>query len=173
MRVNTEIERKYVIKKPDIEKLSSQGVYTSSEITQIYLSSDEKITHRIRLREYKDIREYTETKKVRIDKMSSYEDEREITECEYRELEKKTAKGTRPLRKTRHTLTLDGITYEIDVYPEWHSTCILEIELESREENPKIPEFIEIVKEVTGDKRYSNASMSRCFPEELLVIPLS
>lgn len=173
MRVNTEIERKYVIKKPDMEKLSAQGEYTVSEITQIYLLSEPKTTHRIRLREYEDRREYTETKKVRIDKMSSYEDEREITESEYRELEKQIASTTRPLKKTRHTLTLDGITYEIDVYPEWHSTCILEIELDSREQNPKIPDFIKIVKEVTGDKRYSNASMSRCFPEELLVIPLS
>ena len=58
-------------------------------------------------------------------------------------------------------------TVEIDIYPEWDSTAILEVELRSRDEQISLPDFIKILKEVTGDKRYSNASMSRTFPEEL------
>ena len=57
---------------------------------------------------------------------------------------------------------------EIDVYPEWKSTCIMEIELESEDEVPSLPDFIRVVKEVTADRRFSNHSMSKSFPEELI-----
>ena len=46
------------------------------------------------------------------------------------------------------------------------NTAIMETELDSREKQVKIPSFIEILREVTGDKAYSNAGMSRRFPEE-------
>ncbi|MBR5144843.1 MAG: hypothetical protein IKW53_07320, partial [Clostridia bacterium] len=36
------------------------------------------------------------------------------------------------------------------------------------EEQVEIPEFISIIKDVTGDKKYSNAAMSRSFPEEII-----
>ena len=43
----------------------------------------------------------------------------------------------------------------------------METELESREEEVEFPSFIEILREVTGDKAYSNAAMSRTFPAEI------
>ena len=44
------------------------------------------------------------------------------------------------------------------------------MEVTAGENDVKIamPDFIEIVKEVTGDKKYSNASMSKEFPKELI-----
>ena len=42
----------------------------------------------------------------------------------------------------------------------------METELENRESKVKIPDFLEILREVTGDKSYSNAAMSRDFPPE-------
>ena len=42
----------------------------------------------------------------------------------------------------------------------------MEIELEKREESVEIPDFIEIIRDVTGDKAYSNAAMARAFPTE-------
>jgi CYTH domain-containing protein len=44
----------------------------------------------------------------------------------------------------------------------------METELESREETVIYPDFIKILREVTGEKRYSNAGMAREFPEELV-----
>ncbi len=157
-----EIERKFIIKMPDIDTVSKCSDYTKSDIEQIYLKTDIGLTHRIRKRNDR----YIETKKTRIDNMSVVEDERDISESEYLALKKNIKCGTRPVYKTRHTFSYLGKTLEIDIYPQWQHSCIMEIELISRDEEIAVPDFIKIIKEVTGDKRYSNASMSHDFPKE-------
>ena len=163
-----EIERKFIIKKPDLSHLSGLEGFTKSAITQIYLKSSEAITKRVRKREYPSRIEYTETEKVRVDKMTSQESEREITEEEYLALLKSADPERRPVRKTRHTVPYFGRVLEIDVYHEWKKTCIMEIEMLSRDEDVIIPDDIRILLEVTGDARYSNAAMAKTFPEELI-----
>ena len=165
---NLEIERKYVIEKPQIDKMRECGAYTSSDIVQIYLDAEPGVTRRVRSRAYPGGRvQYFETEKRRVDEMSSEEYEREITKAEFDNFSLQIAQDTRPITKTRHTFDYLGQTFEIDVYPEWERTCIMETELPSRDTEVKMPDFIRIIAEVTGDKRYSNAAMSRSFPEEL------
>lgn len=161
-----EIERKFIVKKPDPEKMKKEENYTSSEILQIYLSSAPGVTHRIRMRDFGERVSYTETVKRRIDRISSYEDEREISKEEFEMLRTRQRQGTNPVHKVRHTFVYHGKTFELDVYPKWRRTCIMEIELRDRSERVDMPPFIEIVKEVTGDKFYSNANMSASFPKE-------
>jgi len=163
-----EIERKYVIKKPNIDSLRRERGYTESRIVQIYLESESGVTHRVRERRYSDSVIYTETRKTRIDYMSSHEEEHEISEAEFLSLSRKIKEGTRPILKTRYTFEYNGVTFEIDVYPDWKETAIMETELDSREKMVEIPSVLEIVKDVTGDSRYSNAAMSRAFPDELI-----
>lgn len=167
MKTGVEIERKYIIKKPHVDLLSIQNEYTKSEIVQIYITSAEGETHRIRRRDYGDRVQYIETRKIRIDSISVTEIEGEITEERFAELKKKQTEGSSPVLKTRHTFKYKGQIFEIDVYPQWHNTAIMETELESREERAEMPEFIEILKEVTGERIYSNASMSKAFPPEI------
>ena len=161
-----EIERKYIIEMPDVAILLKEEKYSSSEILQIYLPSEQGMTHRIRRRIFQDRTQYTETVKLRVDKMSSEEREGELSAEQFTHLSINIKEGTRPLNKTRHTFLYLGQLFEIDIYPEWHHTAIMETELSSRETQVKMPEFIRIIKEVTGDKAYSNASMSREFPKE-------
>ena len=161
-----EIERKLIIKKPDLALLSAMPEYRVSEIEQIYLLSEGNVTHRIRRRTFGDVTRCYETRKTRIDKMSVIEDEGEITGEEYESLKQKIAPETRPIYKTRHAFRYGERVIEVDVYPEWDSCCILEVELGSREEELMLPDFIEVVEEVTGVKGYSNAAMSRRFPPE-------
>ena len=168
MSTPLEIERKYVIRKPNVAMLSSLEGYTVSDIEQTYLESAAHVTHRVRARSYGDRTVYTETKKVRIDKMSVYEDEREIDKSEYLELLKGRKEGTVTLSKTRHTFLYLGQVFEIDVYPEWVNSAVLETELPSRETVVEFPDFIRVIAEVTGEKKYSNAAMSKEFPKELV-----
>ncbi len=162
---NVEIERKYIIKLPPLELL---GGYRRSEIVQTYLKSSPAITHRVRSRTTDGITVYTETKKLRIGKMSAIEEERELAFAEYEELLSQADPSSTPIRKMRYVIPFEDFLLELDVYPQWHSTCVMEIELPSCETEVKLPSFIQVVQEVTGDKRYSNASMSRHFPNELL-----
>ena len=166
---NIEIEKKYIIAMPDRDILAVQESYTKSDIVQIYLDSPLGITHRIRSRKYGEKSCFTETTKVRIDKMSAYENEREITAVEFDALTSKIADGTEPIVKSRHTFCFCDQLFEIDIYPQWKNTAILETELSSRDEIVAFPDFIKILADVTGDKAYSNASMSHAFPEEHLI----
>jgi hypothetical protein len=88
---------------PSVRELEGQDGYTVSEIRQTYLESEPGVTHRVRMRVYPDVTSYTETKKIRIDKISSYEEERRIDEAEYTALLGSIKRGTRTLTKTRHT----------------------------------------------------------------------
>ena len=167
MNDHIEIERKYVISMPDVCAMQSEEGYTSSDIEQIYLKSSPRVTHRIRSRTKGGVTKYTETKKVRISGMSAYEDEREITESEFLTLRENIDPDTTPIIKTRHTFVYQSQLFEIDVYPNWQSCAIMETELPSEDTVVEIPSFIKIIKEVTGIKAYSNASMSRVFPKEI------
>ena len=161
-----EIERKYIIKMPLHEQMSVMEGYIATPIQQIYLPSAEGETRRVRRRAYPDRTVYIETRKIRVDAMSSTEIEREISEGEFDALAQTILQGTRPVGKTRHSFTYLGQLFEIDIYPQWQSTAIMETELSSREAEVKMPPFVNIIKEVTGNKAYSNASMSRSFPPE-------
>ncbi len=163
-----EIERKYIIAMPDTETLGICGGYTVSDIEQTYLKSDSRTTRRVRKRTYGKDAVYTLTEKVRIDKISSYENERNISEAEYNELLGDIRGGSSVLKKTRHTFVYLGKTFEVDIYPQWSSTAIMEIELESRDETVEMPEFITVLAEVTGVKKYTNSSMASSFPEEIV-----
>lgn len=167
MKDHIETERKFIISKPDLAVLRAQAEYTSSDIVQIYLVSSPRVTHRIRSRTYPGGTVYTETTKMRISGMSAYEDEREITEAEFVSLSEQIDPDTTPITKTRHTFVHGGQLFEIDVYPNWHTTAIMETELDSEDTAVEIPDFISIIKEVTGIRAYSNASMSRVFPTEI------
>ena len=164
-----EIEKKYIILKPRPEEMSLMEEYKSSEIVQIYLPTKNGVTHRIRSRKQMDGSvSYTETKKTRIDKMSAYEDEIVIDKKTFDSLALCIDDGTRPIVKTRHTFLYCGQLFEIDFYPNYKHTCIMETELDERDKEVVFPPFIRIIANVTGNQRYTNASMSKSFPEELV-----
>ena len=163
-----EIERKYIIAMPDVDVLRGLEGFTESAIEQIYLPSDAGVTRRVRRREFSDGVRYYVTEKRRLDKMSAQEHEWEISEAEYTRLASTPAEGTRPVLKRRYTFAYMSQTFEIDVYPQWQSTAIMETELDSREREVQMPEQIKILREVTGIKDYSNAAMSRKFPDEIV-----
>ena len=70
------------------------------------------------------------------------------------------------MHKTRYCLTENNRYYEIDIYPEWKKQAILEIELRSEDEEVVLPEGIRVIREVTGDRTYSNYEMAKQMPEE-------
>lgn len=165
-KIGVEIERKYIIVKPQISDLLKMEGYSASEIEQIYLPTKDGTTHRVRKRNDERGTVFTETRKIRIDAMSATEIEGEITEEQYLALAANPKEGTKPIVKTRHKFFYLGQMFEIDVYPEWNHTAIMETELDSRESKVEFPKFLRIIRDVTGDKKYSNAAMSHAFPAE-------
>ena len=169
MATQIEIERKYVIYMPDFSDMEKMKDYTKDEIVQTYLNSPDCETRRVRMRKSERCGvKYYETVKRRIDKISAVEIEREITENEYSELLLDARCGSSPIIKTRCAFEYAGQVFEIDIYPEWKKSAIMETELESREKTVEFPPFVSIIAEVSGDARYSNSGMARSFPKELI-----
>lgn len=160
-----EIERKFLIRRPEeawLEK-SAQG----SDIIQTYLKTEASShSDRVRRREGKNGVVYTHTVKRRVSDLRREEQEREISEAEYRTLLQRADPERRTIRKRRYVLPYDGKDFEIDVYPFWQDKAVMEIELTDEMETVMLPPEIEIIKEVTGDRRYTNAALAKAIPED-------
>lgn len=167
--MNIEIERKFLIRLPDTALLMRQEGIRVLEMTQTYLVplSEDISNRRVRKTSENGSVEYTYTEKRRISKISREEYESVISSEEYSE---KLLQAVSFLEKTRYSFPYGGHVIEIDVYPERFggkalSGCaILEIEMPSEDDDPAIPCFIEVLKEVTGIKKYSNMKLAKRIP---------
>lgn len=66
----------------------------------------------------------------------------------------------RPIQKYRYCVTYDNSDFEIDIYPFGYEQATVEIELADRHIKPKFPDYLEIIREVTGDEHYKNHSLA-------------
>lgn len=162
-----EIERKYLIRMPDLAGLSALPDCSVSEIEQTYLPDPAPgATERIRLRRFPDRIEYTRTVKTRLSPVEAREDESEITESEYRARLLRRDPALATVRKTRYAFSLGGQLYEVDVYPFWEKIAVLETELTDAGRHAPIPPFLSVIREVSGDPAYSNRALARRIPPE-------
>lgn len=155
-----EIEKKFLIKMPDLEWIKANTDVEVAEIAQTYLGMKENgFGDRVRMMTIDGNTKYYYTSKKSVSHMSRIEIESEITKEEYDNFLMMPHRGN-TLLKTRYIIHMNNLKYEIDVYPFWEETAILEIELKSEDEKYEIPDFIEILGDVTGNKDYSNNSLS-------------
>ena len=155
-----EIERKYLIEYPDIEWLESIPSCQRVEIIQTYLNSDNGEEIRVRQRGIDGNYIYFRTIKKKISDLKRVEIENRLSQSEYLKLLMDADTTKRQIRKTRYCLTYENLYYEIDVYPFWNDKAIVEIELSDENTPIKFPEKIKIIKEVTDDDSYKNASLA-------------
>ncbi len=104
---------------------------------------------------------YTEKKSVRPG--VRLETEKIISALEYRTLLKEINPECVPIHKTRHSFVSNGQYCQIDVFTEPLQLVVLECELSEETAEFRIPDFLKLftLKEVTDDKRYSNAIIAR------------
>ena len=149
-----EIERKFLVTDDSYKAM----VFHSDRIAQGYLCREGGNSTRVRVRGDKG---YLTIKGPSMDGgLSRFEWEKEIPSGEAWELLKLCHGGI--IDKTRHLVKCGKHTFEVD---EFHGDndglVVAEVELESADEAFERPPFLG--KEVTGDKRYYNSSLTR-FP---------
>ena len=160
-----EIERKFLIRMPDLAWLASAS--ERSHILQTYLLPAQKgASERVRSRETNGRIVYTHTQKSRISDMRRIEIEREIGREEYESLLLRAAPERSVIEKDRYCLREGEYLYEIDVYPFWSRQAVLEIELTDESQSFPWPEQIICLREVTDDRRYTNSALARSIPDE-------
>lgn len=162
-----EIERRFLIARPSEQTLLGVLGAASREIRQTYLLAPEGwSSERVRMSRTGDSVTYTHTRKRRLSHMAAVEEEREVTEAEYQALLLRADPARRVLNKCRYTFVRDAQVYEIDVYPFWERTAILEAELVSEESALSIPSVLSVIREVTGEQCYSNHALALSVPTE-------
>jgi CYTH domain-containing protein len=160
-----EIERKFLIKMPNIVDITKLISCAKIEIIQTYLCSENPDeVRRIRQRGSNGDFVYYYTIKKSITPIKRVEVERKITKEEYLSLLMEAETSLRQIKKTRYCFTWNNIYYELDIYPFWNDKAIIEIELTSEKQIVNMPNFIELIKEVTDDNKYSNYSLAKEIP---------
>ena len=149
-----EIERKFIVTNDSYKALAFQ----SDRIAQGYICREGGNSARVRVRGNKG---YITIKGPSLDGgLSRFEWEKEIPPAEALELLKLCNGGI--IDKTRHLVKCGAHTFEVDeFFGDNKGLVIAEVELSNADEEFEKPEFIG--KEVTGDKRYYNSSLTR-FP---------
>lgn len=153
-----ETERKYLIKLPSTEQLEAVKS-AKSNIVQTYLKrNDPAVERRVRQRGINGEFSYFYTEKKKLSACSRDEVERRISKNEYLAL---LVEGIATVRKDRYCFFYENQYFELDIYPDWENEAILEIELTSEDQEVTIPNWIDVIKDVTGDDSYSNANLAK------------
>ena len=155
-----EIERKFLIEYPDIKWLESIPNCQRIEIIQTYLMSNKDEEVRVRQRGFDGHYIYFQTTKRKVSDVKRVEIERRLSEREYLRLLMNADTAKRQIRKDRYCLTYENQYFEIDVYPFWKEKAIVEIELSDENAEIIFPKQIKVIKEVTDDDSYKNASLA-------------
>ena len=157
MKDGFEIERKFLIEYPDISVIGSLDGVRITHLEQCYLEGGD----RVRKITENGKTHFIKTVKKHITDIKREEKEWEISEEEYLDGVKGLARGTSVIAKTRYIIPCGGLFLEVDVFPFWQDRAFLEIELSDQEQEIVIPDFLNVIKEVTSDKRYRNSSLAR------------
>lgn len=148
----TEIERKFLVK----SEAFKEKAFNSYHIKQGFLNSHPERTVRIRLK--KNIGIITIKGKSSKNGLSRFEWEKEILKPEAEALLQLCEKGI--IDKTRYEIKIGKHTFEVDeFYGDNQGLIVAEVELNSETETFEKPDWLG--KEVTGDVKYYNSSLSK------------
>ena len=162
-----EIERKYLIDLPNEEMLKELSGMQYRDIVQTYLVSEKGEARRVRKSVYSGGRvSFVETVKRRKSDLTAEEYERTLEEQEYEDLLLLRDSLRAPIEKRRYEIPFGNHILEIDVYPFWTRTAVLEIELASEDERAEIPDFLTVLREVSAEKAFKNRALALHVPDE-------
>lgn len=156
-----EARRRFLVHYPDIDMLDALPGCYREEIEQVYLHAPQNEEIRLRRRSSgEDCVYYITTTKI-TEGHRCLESEGRLTEREYKQFLGNADPGMKPIHKTRWCLTFYGHYYELDLYPFWQDRAVLEVLLGDEEEEFRIPDFLQVIREVTKDREYDVASLAR------------
>lgn len=161
-----EIERKFLIRRPAEQVLERESV-RRIDIEQVYLARRQKgESRRIRQSRWDGETHYYYNEKVRLSPITRIERETEITGEEYAALCREADPARQTIRKTRWLVPAGELTLEVDVFPFWENQAFCEAELEREDQPVALPDWMELIREVTADEHYTNNAMAKHIPPE-------
>lgn len=167
MAVGFEIERRFLIERPDVSLLCSHYDVEIRAILQTYLVAPEGYSsERVRRVAVGGEVTYTHTRKRRVARDTALEEEETVDEARYQELLLRADPERRPIEKQRVTFCVGRQCYEIDLYPFFERVSILETELSASDDQLDFPSELVLIREITGISSLSNHALARQVPSE-------
>ena len=160
-----EIERKFLIEYPDCALLERLSEGDFSQISQTYLVSEKGTSERVRARTKNGVTVYTHNTKIKLSSMKRIEMEDKVSEAEYNDLLKRADPTCRTIEKVRYCVPVGEFVFEIDLFPFWQDKAFMEVEMPSEDTKVNLPDFVNIIREVTDDNRYTNHALAKEIPE--------
>lgn len=155
-----EIERKYLLAWPPNLDHPALRAATCVEIEQTYLLTDDDSVRRVRKRSQGGHITYYLTDKVELRPGVREERERIIGPREFLRFLSQADPERKPIRKSRYCFAWKNAYFELDRFHEPDGLWLLEVELAEEGEQPELPEFLSIAREVTEDPAFSNSRLA-------------
>lgn len=155
-KMNKEIERKFLISVETFKELAKKN--PPMMLDQGYYVLKKGFHTRVRIVNNKEASITTKTGSGMV--RTEYEQSLDLDHAQiiFSECQK-------VLRKQRIKFEYHGKTWDIDFFID-HNIAVAEVELTSEDEHFAIPSWV--IKEVTGDKKYSNIALSKSVKGKLL-----
>ena len=159
--VPIEIERKYLVQKPDLNVLSKYVDITTVDIVQTYLTSSNGKERRIRQRGQNGNFSYYITEKQETSGIERPEVEKKISEKDYLRYLSQIDSSLSPIVKKRACFVYKAQYFELDIFNFSTDYALMEIELTDKTNIVNLPTFINVLKEVTDDPQYRNHKLAK------------
>jgi len=172
IKTDVEIERKFLVRDANLQSAENivltevESVYLDSgKVTALGISqgltlpnSDELLERRVSKREVDSEAKYFLTMKSGEKTLSRVESEIEIDEESYKFMV--DSFGESRVSKKRFTFDYSNNKFELDVFPDVR-LLLMEVELSDEKQLFELPPFVNIVRDVTGDKRFYSSNLGQ------------
>ncbi|MBE6331590.1 MAG: AAA family ATPase [Bacteroidales bacterium] len=134
---------------------------TESEITQTYLTAEPDCEIRLRRRSANGYVTNIHTTRKRLSPTEELVTERQVSNALYESLLQQADPYRRTIHKSRRSFIYQGQFFELDSYAaELDGLVILETKGIGKHEEMKLPPFLEIVDDITGNTAYLNYNLA-------------
>ena len=147
-----ESQKKYLIKKPDVDYLNKLNNCNKVKVIEIFLNSDKNhITNLIQ----RGINSNYTYSKISKNKDKNVETETRLTQDAFIDNLTNIDTSKKIIIKDRYCITINSIYYEIDIYEHLKDYAICEVEI-TKDEELNLPSFIEVIKDITAHEEYTD-----------------
>ena len=144
-----------------LERFKKEANYSTSHIIQHYLRSDDGYERRIRMREcagdvmysYSEANYLSTHERVKVDRV--------LTERQYNDFSHQIDTDLNVLDKKRYSFIDKGLFFKLEVFDFDTGKGILTVDEPADGRQVEIPEYINVIKDVTGDLSYKNYYLAK------------
>ena len=143
-----------------LDKIKQEANYSSIHIVQHYLTSAGGMERRIRRRDrdgntlfsYSEANYLSTNERVKTDRI--------LSERQYNDFVHEIDKTLNPIDKQRYSFIKDDLFYKLDIFNFDKTKGILSVD-RNEEGIRKLPEYLNVIKDVTGDPSYKNYYLAK------------